>query len=69
NSSVQTCYCFSVSLETGRSLKITDERSALSSSPSQTFLNYFCVRLDYFRYIGDPKITVRRHRAPTLIGC
>jgi len=27
------------------------------------------VRLDYFRYTGDPKIAVRRHRAPTLIGC
>jgi hypothetical protein len=27
------------------------------------------VRLDYFRYISDPKIAARRHRAPTLIGC
>ncbi|MEM5377355.1 hypothetical protein, partial [Paraburkholderia azotifigens] len=29
----------------------------------------FCVRLDYFRYLSNPKIAVRRHRAPTLIGC
>jgi len=48
---------------------VAHSKSLTKDLIAQTFLNYFCVRLDYFRLFSDPKITARRHRAPTLIGC
>ncbi|WP_205811696.1 hypothetical protein, partial [Burkholderia sp. Ac-20365] len=60
NSSVQTCYCFSVPLRTGRSLKITDERSAPSFSTQSNLPQLLLCEtrlLSLFRQSED-------HRAP-----